>query len=207
MTEEPIAGSPDRDQPDSGLPKGRADAGQPGPARSRLAKASPANMLRSLLPLVVIVLGLAYFCTPTDVSPVTEVDPTGSIRYAASLTGSTLLVPELDDGWRPTSVDVTAPDVAPGPVTLTIGYVTPSDEFARYVVSTDPSSQLIDDLLAGADAVTPVSVGGQTWEAFTTSRGERLLLRTGDGLRLLVTGSAPEDELATLAGSLVPYRP
>ncbi len=166
-----------------------------------------ANMLRSLLPLVVIVLGLAYFCTPQDVDPVAEIDPTNSIRYAASLAEVALPVPVLGKTWRATSVDVVATeDGQPGPVTLTIGYVSPNSEFARYVVSTDPGSELIDDLLTDADVVGAQTLAGRDWEELRTTRDERLYLRTDGDLRLVVTGSVSEDELRTLAESLSPYR-
>ncbi|MGI8626236.1 MAG: DUF4245 domain-containing protein [Geodermatophilaceae bacterium] len=174
---------------------------------TRLGKLTWANMLRSLLPLVVIVLALAYFCSPQDQDPVVEIDPSNSISYAASLTEISLPVPELAESWRPTSVDVTGPtDGQRGPVTLTIGYVTPSVEFARYIVSTDPSSELIEDLLTDGQSAGEARLAGQTWEEFTTSRGEPLYLRNDGELRLVVTGSASQDELSTLAGSLTPYR-
>ncbi|MDQ4038500.1 MAG: DUF4245 domain-containing protein [Actinomycetota bacterium] len=175
-----------------------------GPA-ARLGKLTWANMLRSLLPLVVIVLALAYFCSPQDQDPVVEIDPSNSIRYAASLTEISLPVPELAETWRPTSVDVTGPTSGrSGLVTLTIGYVTPSVEFARYVVSTDPNSERMQDLLTDAESAGEVRLGGNTWEEFTTSRGEQLYLRIDGELRLVVTGSASRDELSTLAQSLRP---
>lgn len=181
----------------------RSTAGPP----ERLGKLTTANMLRSLLPLVVMVLALAYFCTPQDVDPVTEIDPSSSISYAASLTEGELLVPDLEENWRPTSVEVAGPaDGQPGPATLTIGYVTPSQEFARYVVSTDPSSELVADLLTDAETAGGASLDGRPWEEFITSRGEQLYLRSDDDLRIVVTGSASQDELRTLAESLIPYR-
>lgn len=171
-------------------------------------------MLRSLLPLVVVVLALAYFCTPQTVDPVTEVDPTSSIRYAASLSEVSLLVPELGDQWRPTSVEANVPeDGETGPVTLTIGYVSPTDEFARFVVSSDPATPVIGDLLVDAESVGPVTFNAAAdaldeavWEELRTSRGERFYLGSVGDLRLVVTGSASEDELRTLAESLRPYR-
>ncbi|MBA3294822.1 MAG: DUF4245 domain-containing protein [Geodermatophilaceae bacterium] len=177
-------------------------AGPPG----RLGKMTAANMLRSMLPLVVMVLGLAYFCSPQTQDPVTEIDPSNSIRYAASLTDVVLPVPDLAEAWRPTSVDVTPEGGQPGVVTLTIGYLTPSEEFARYAVSTDSASGLMTDLLTGATGVGALRLGGESWEEFSTGRGEALYLRNDGDLRLVVTGSASQDELRTLAESLTPYR-
>ncbi len=174
----------------------------------RLAKLTATNMLRSMLPLVVMVLALAYFCSPQNPDPVVEIDPSNSIRYAASLALIALPVPELADDWRSTSAEVDAAEGGQlGPVTLTIGYVTPEQNFARYVVSTDPTAELIEALLQDADPVGALTIAGQPWEEFTTDRDERLYLASFDGLRLVVTGSASQDELRTLAASLTPYRP
>lgn len=178
-----------------------------GPA-GRLGKLTTANMLRSMLPLVVMVLALAYFCSPHDVDPITEIDPADSISYAASLAEIPLPVPHLENTWRPTSVEVAGPeDGQPGPVTLTIGYLTPAEEFARYVVSTDPGSELLEDLLRDAETVGRLTIEGQAWTLMTTGRGEQLYLRTDGDLRLVVTGSAGQDELRTLTESLRPYGP
>lgn len=180
----------------------------PGAPSGRLARLTAANMLRSMLPLVVMVLALAYFCSPQVTDPVMEIDPSNSIRYAASLAVVALPVPELAETWRATSVEVDAPeDGQPGRVTLTIGYVTPEENFARYLVSTDPAGALIESLLRGADPVAALTIAGQAWEEFSASRNERLYLARSGDLRLLVTGSASQDELRALAASLTPYRP
>ena len=151
-------------------------------------------------------LALAYFCSPQDADPVIEIDPANSIRHAASLAEVPLPIPVLAQAWRPTSADVTAPrDGQPGPVTLTIGYVSPTEQFARFIVSTDPAAELIQDLLANAQTTGRVSLAGESWEELTTSRGERLFLRTDGELRIVVTGSASEEEMRTLAESLAPY--
>ncbi|MDQ3734084.1 MAG: DUF4245 domain-containing protein, partial [Actinomycetota bacterium] len=137
---------------------------------------------------------------------VAEIDPSNSIRHAAGLAEVPLPVPVLPETWRPTSADVTAPnDGQQGPVTLSIGYVSPSEEFARYIVSTDPAAEQITDLLGDADSTGTMRIAGASWEEFTTGRGEQLLLRTDDDLRIVITGSASQDELRTLAASLAPY--
>ena len=48
---------------------------------------------------------------------------------------------------------------------------------------------------------------GATWQQLATVRGETVLTRAEGTATLLVTGSASDDELATLAGSLEPYAP
>lgn len=176
-----------------------------GPSK-RLGKLTTANMLRSMLPLIVMVLALAYFCSPHDLDPVTEIDPSGTISFAASLSERPLLIPVLEQTWRPTSVNIADQSGdRPGPITLTIGYVTPTGEFARYVVSTDPASATIADLLTGAESVGVSSFAGQEWDQSTSTRGEPLYMRTDGDLRLLMTGSASREEFGELAGSLAAY--
>ncbi len=190
-------------------PSDMAEEPAAGPSK-RLGKLTTANMLRSLLPLLVMVLALAYFCSPHDLDPVTEIDPSGTISFAASLSERPLLIPVLAETWRPTSVNLAdqpadQPGDQPGPITLTIGYVTPTGEFARYVVSTDPASATIADLLAGAETVGVSSFAGREWDQSTSTRGEPLYTRTDGDLRLLMTGSASREEFRELAGSLAAY--
>lgn len=192
-----------------------ADAGGPAPAASpagdRMERFTPANMIRSLLPLLVVSLVIvgvtALRQNPED--PVREVDPTSAQRTVAERADYELLVPtDLPEGWRPTSVRTNAGSVQAGdPVTLEIGWLTPEEEYAGYVVSDDLAAAAVADVLQGATADGSEQVSGQTWERLDTLRGEMALTRTADGATLVVTGSAPEEELTTLAGSLEPYAP
>ncbi|MCZ2819199.1 DUF4245 domain-containing protein [Modestobacter sp. VKM Ac-2977] len=191
------------------------DAGGPAPAASpavdRMHRFTSANMIRSLLPLLVICLVIvgvtALRQNPAD--PVRDVDPASAQRAAAERADYELLVPtDLPDGWRSTSVRTNAGSVQAGdPVTLEIGWFTPSEEYAGYVVSDDPGAAALADVLEGATADGTEQVDGQTWERLDTQRGETALTRTADGATLVVSGSASEEELATLAGSLAPYAP
>ncbi|MCZ2825083.1 MULTISPECIES: DUF4245 domain-containing protein [unclassified Modestobacter] len=191
------------------------DAGGPAPAASpasdRMLRFTPANMIRSLLPLLVICLVIvgvtALRQNPED--PVRDVDPTSAQRAVAALAGYELLVPtDLPEGWRSTSVRTDAGSVQAGdPVTLEIGWFTPGEEYAGYVISDDPGADAVADVLDGAAADGTAQVDGQTWDRLETQRGETALTRVTDGATLVVTGSATEEELTTLAGSLEPYAP
>ena len=68
------------------------------------------------------------------------VDPSSTVQLAAARAGYQVLVPTgLDEGYLPTSARTDAGNAAEGdPVTLQIGYLTPSEEFAGFVVSDDP---------------------------------------------------------------------
>jgi hypothetical protein len=179
-------------------------------AMLRAAKLNAANMARSLLPLVIICLLLvawaAFRQTPDD--PVIEVDPSSSVRITAERADYQLLVPTgLPDGYRPTSARSDAGQVSDGqPVTLEIGYLTPEEEFAGFVISDDERAVPLRRVLDGAEEKGTASIGGRIWTRESTAEGETaLVLDTGDAT-VLVFGSAPDDELTQVAGSVAPYR-
>jgi hypothetical protein len=179
------------------------------PAVERLQRFTAANMIRSLLPLVLgclLVVGITAIRQNPD-DPVREVDPSTAERAVAQLAGYQLLVPRgLSDDWRPTSVRTNAGQASPGDrVSLQIGWLTPAEEFAQYVVSDDPAATALTDVLEHATQDGTEQVGGDTWQRLTTERGETALTRTDGTATLVVTGSASDDELQTLAGSLAPY--
>jgi hypothetical protein len=182
----------------------------PSPAIERANRLSAANMLRSLLPLVVIILavvGWQSFRQGPDENPVKPIDPSSTVQLAAARAGYAVAVPTgLPDGYRPTSARTDAGSAGAGdPVTLQIGYVTPSDQYAGFVVSDDPAADPLTAALKGAREQGTVDVGGQTWTRATTQRGETALSRTDAGVTVLVTGSASEAELETVAGAVRPY--
>jgi len=179
-------------------------------ADSRAAKFTPANMVRSLLPLTLIILVMVWVTAlrqnPED--PVRDVDPGPSIALAAERAAYPLLVPQgLPAEWRPTSVRTSAASGGAGdPVTLEIGWLTPAEEYAGFVISDAEGDDALDDVLDGATDDGTAEVGGVTWDRRTTERGETALTRTEGAATLLVTGSAPDEELETLAAAVAPYR-
>ena len=183
------------------------------PVPDRRSKQTFANMLRSLVPLVLIILAVVWwtaFRQSADVQPVKTVDPSTSVQLAANRAGYPLLVPtDLPRGYRPTSVRTDAGNAGEGdPVTLEIGYVTPKDQFAEFVVSDDPRADAVTGLLADATPAGSVQIGGDTWTRATRLHErdeETVLSRTGDGVTVVVSGSASEAELETVAGSVQPY--
>src|SRR3954465_4124366 len=119
-----------------------AEPPAPSPAVQRAARMNAANMVRSLLPLVLICLAIVWwtsFRQSADVQPVRTVDPTSTVDLAAARASYPMVVPQgLGRNYRPTSARTDAGHASEGdPVTLEIGYVTPSGEFAGFVVSDD----------------------------------------------------------------------
>jgi hypothetical protein len=183
---------------------------QSSPAIERANRMSAGNMLRSLLPLVVIclvVVGWTTFRQSGDAG-VRTVDPSSSVQVAAARASYPLLVPTgLPDEYRPTSARTDAGAADPGDaVTLEIGYLTPAEEFAGFVVSDDRRAAPVAAVLDGAEERGTLDVAGQQWTRSTTEKGETALSRDVDGAIVVVFGSAGDEELETVAAAVEPYR-
>lgn len=190
-------------------PPGAAETPAPSPAMLRANRMSAANMLRSLLPLVVICLVIVGWTTLRQQSDegVREVDPASTVQLAAARAGYPVPVPTgLDADYRTTSARTDAGDAGQGdPVTLEIGYLTPSEEYAGFVVSDDRRSAPLAHVLDGAEERDTVELAGRTWTRSTTERDETALVLEEDGVTIAVTGSASDEELETVAASVRPY--
>jgi cytoskeletal protein RodZ len=198
--------------PPSQRPPGAKDAPEPAPnpAVQRAARMNAANMVRSLLPLVLICLAIVWwtnFRQSADVQPVRTIDPSSTVDLAAARASYPLVVPQgLAENYRPTSARTDAGKASEGdPVTLEIGYVTPSEEFAGFVVSDDRRADPVAAVLDGADEQGSVDVGGRSWTRATTQKGETVLAREDGGVIVAVSGSASEKELETVAAAVAPY--
>jgi hypothetical protein len=180
------------------------------PAVQRAARMNAANMARSLLPLVLLCLVIVWwtsFRQNSDVQPVREIDPSTTVDLAAARASYPIVFPQgLDDGYRPTSARTDAGAAEPGdPVTVEIGYLTPSEEFAGFVVSDDPRAEPLAKVLDGAEEQGSVDVGGRSWTRSMATNGETVLSLEEDGAIVAVSGSAPEGELETVAAAVAPY--
>jgi hypothetical protein len=169
-----------------------------------------ANMVRSLLPLVLICLVIVWwtsFRQGPDVNPVREIDPSPTVDLAAARASYPIVFPQgLDDGYRPTSARTDAGGAAEGdPVTLEIGYVTPSEEFAGFVVSDDRRADPLAKVLDGAAEQGSVDVSGRSWTRSTAENGETVLSLEDGAAIVAVSGSASEEELETVAAAVAPY--
>jgi Protein of unknown function (DUF4245) len=197
--------------PEDGAAEDAASAPSPvvNPAVERANRLNAANILRSMLPLVLICLAIVWWTNLRQSSDVgvRTVDPTSTVQLAAARAGYQLLLPTgLDEDYLVTSARTDAGNTEEGdPVTLEIGYLTPAEEYAGFVVSDDPRADALATVLDGAAEQGTVDVGGQTWTRLTTEREETALSRETDGVTVLVTGSASDEELETVAAAVEPY--
>jgi hypothetical protein len=182
---------------------------QSSPAIERANRLSAGNMLRSLLPLVVICLLIVGWTTlrQNGDTGVRTVDPSTTVQLAAARASYPLLVPTgLATDYRPTYARTDAGAAGEGDaVTLEIGYLTPDEEFAGFVVSDDRRATPLAAVLDGAEERGTLDVAGAQWTRSTTAKGETALSRENDGATVVVFGSAGDDELASVAASVAQY--
>jgi hypothetical protein len=199
------------DRPESPVAAGTAEqppAGATSPAVERANRMSAANMVRSLVPLVVICLLLVAWQAfrASNEETVRTVDPTPTVRLAAERAGYELQAPaDLPEEYRATSARTDAGFAEDGaPVTLELGYLTPSGEFAGFTVSDDAQAAPVRTALEGSTEEGTVDVDGEPWTRLTTERGETALTREDGEVVLVVTGSARDDELREVAAAVRP---
>jgi hypothetical protein len=160
------------------------------------------DMVRSLALVLIPVLIVWFFARPPSVteSEIRTVDPSPELAYLSEQVPRAPVPVALSDEWRPTSSTL---DQAP--LRLRVGYVTPGDRYAEYAASTGPVADYVEQLTGSAPYVGEVRAGGQTWRQHRDSDGSLSLVRTEDGLTVVLgstRASATLDELRELAESL-----
>jgi cytoskeletal protein RodZ len=198
--------------PTSSRPPGPGDdvpAAGVDPALQRANRLNAANMIRSIVPLVLISVALVWWQSVQQSvdERVQTVDPSSTVQLAAARAGYPLLLPTgLGEDYLVTSARTDAGNAGEGdPVTVEIGYLTPSKEYAGFVVSDDPGADALSAVLTGAEEQGTVDVAGETWTRSTTERDETALSRESGGVTVVVSGSAPDDELEEVAAAVRPY--
>lgn len=143
---------------------------------------------------------------PTHTDPVQTVTYDAQVRGAARLAGHPVPGPAgLPPQWRATSARV---DGGGGvPMTLHVGFVTPSEQYAGVEVTDGGSYEFLRKLLGKRGARTvdgSTEVAGVTWQLRHDGKEQLAFTRTDGDLTIVVTGSAPRSELEALAAALRP---
>ena len=164
---------------------------------------TPAYLLRALLPLLVLVVLLVVFTWPraphSDGIHVIDTGP--AISAARGQLGFPIVVPVgLSDRWRPTSTQLQPAGPASG-ASFRIGYVTPAGQYAELLEGDDAPDAVAAQYGPLAAAGT-VSIDGTSWDRYRTGDGHSLLRLTTSKRTTIVSGTAQQDELTQLAGSL-----
>ncbi|MEO6703277.1 MAG: DUF4245 domain-containing protein [Jatrophihabitantaceae bacterium] len=172
-------------------------------AAQRQQLRTPANLWRALIPLLVLVAVLVWLTWPSapHSDGVHVVDTQAPIANARKAAGFAVLVPAgLSDRWRPTSTHFEPAGPANG-ASFRIGYVTPAGQFAEFAEG-DDAPDAVAALYGPLSADGTVTVAGQSWSRYRTGDGHPLLRHTTGKVTVIVSGTAGQDELVELAGSL-----
>jgi len=183
------------------------DHGPPAPALAGRASSrgnpSLGDIVRSmvlLLALVAVIVAYQRFYTDEDVEFRAPVDVESALTQARDAAPYDVVGPAaLPAGWQATSVRYTpAPDAR-----WHVGYLTPSQEYAGLEQSDGSVAELLEEVAPGAEPIGAVDVTGETWRTLVDEeRGDTTLVRSTADSVIAVTGSASQDELEQLAGSL-----
>ena len=132
-----------------------------------------------------------------------SVDASEQLERAARSAAFAVREPELPEDWRPNSASTTAVGSgATASVVVRVGYVTSGGAFLQLSQSGGDAGEVVAKE-TGQDeppaATGTVEVDGVTWATYPGRRDEAAWVADLDGVVVLVTGSAQEDEFRRLA--------
>lgn len=170
-----------------------------------------ANYLVVLLVFAGLSLVIVLFASWGEEERVEEVDYEADVDVFTTVAPFPVLAPEnLPDDWVATSSRLTLSGTSAGeeltdPVAWDVGFVTSSEEYASLRIGDDDPEGFIREMTNDGDPDGDQQVTGETWDRYESPDGDRRsLVRATEGATLVVTGTAPYDELAILAESLEP---
>lgn len=212
----------------------RAGRPQPPPVTRRIPEAGPQAMHKPgrgdasvrdliwacliLVPVALLIFSVGGSCSFSPGSPAEDAASAPTVdapaRIAEYARGSTFPLRLPDVPFRANSTD--RGPVEGGGTAVRIGFVTPDADFLS-LVQTDGSVEGVlatESGSAGRGDGPPtmrgtVQAGGLTWEVYGAEGGEPFRIATLPGrpeVRVLVTGSASEDQFRTLAEALTTAR-
>jgi uncharacterized protein YjeT (DUF2065 family) len=163
-------------------------------------------MLRSF-GLMVVVVGVTLLFVPSLLHPSSKdrfppFDYSDILEGFHQVSGVAPLTPTgLPSTWRATAGTLTG---ARTDEHLHIGFAAPGQSYAGLDEAVGASASVIRSVLgpAGATGNGSVQVDGARWQRRTSSRGELALVHRDGRLTLVVTGSASQPSLESLAASL-----
>ena len=155
------------------------------------------SMIVSMGVIVGILVVMALVVQGRSGENIPSVDYTLDAAALADEADFTVLAPEdLPDGWVGTSTNLSTGD----PLSWTVGFATPDDRHADYVIG--DADTLVDSTLDSPEPDGTTSVAGTEWERYRHDDGRHALVAEEGGATLIVSGGSGYGELETLAGSL-----
>ncbi|WEV78016.1 DUF4245 domain-containing protein [Janibacter cremeus] len=184
-----------------------AQQGVPARGASHYAKGTAANMVRSMVVIVVITFALYLISGRTNGTATDTVDVVGTAQHHAQQSGHPFAHPkDLPAGWAPSSVRYASSE---GAMTWQAGYTTPDDEYVSVKQAADPAEEWVGVQTHGGAATGELTTDdGREWtKRATDGGGQRSLVlqpQEWDGLTTVVTGSGSWSQLEEFAERLVP---
>ncbi|HET7529501.1 MAG TPA: DUF4245 domain-containing protein [Mycobacteriales bacterium] len=187
-----------------------SDAPVDGAAADVVRRAGPvktfSDMARSLgLMAVVIAVLLLIGPARTLVFPgsarMQPVDYSDEVAAFDRIAGSVLAPSGLPKGWRANAATFERSKLG---TRLHVGFATPGSGYAGLDETDGEPSSLLRKVLGARGATTSgtTRIDGRSWQLRRSDRGEQAFTLMSGGLTVVVTGSASDAQLRTLAGSL-----
>jgi len=168
------------------------------------------NMLRSMLVIGLFVLALVAIVPRITQVQRPAVDAAGKASQVAAQTTWPVQLPKgLGDGWVPT-VATFAPGTEKVP-TFTTVWTTPSGADIALKQAVEVTDGWVSRSVADGERTGTVQVSGRAFERFVARDGGQLAYvarGTGaNGLTLVASGTAKDDELKAFVAALAPVAP
>jgi Protein of unknown function (DUF4245) len=165
------------------------------------------HMIAAVGVLVFIVLVLGFLSGGVGFSPGPVADPSAvrvvdapeQLRGLAGSVPFAVRAPATPAGWRSNSVGT---DVVGDRKAVRVGYLTPSAGYLQLQQS-DATEEALLTALGGRPAQGAQDVAGTRWVVYGTRPAEPVWIADVKGVRLVLTGSATDDEFRTLATAVL----
>ena len=162
---------------------------------------SMGDIARSVAVLGAIILALfalGRLLTVTPDEPIRPVDYRSAVESSRTVAEFDLLAPtSLPEGWRATSVRFEQGE-------WHLGVVTADDDYVGLEqVEADPH-RAVERFAKGSRSDGDTVVGGETWSLHTGPRDDLTYVRRDADVTIVVTGTAPRQEMERYISSLSP---
>jgi hypothetical protein len=157
------------------------------------------SMAVLLIPVFLFLVGYRVFFAGDAPIPVDAAQIYATAQHDAHFP---VLVPQnLPAQWTAIAAKFDPPV---GAAVLRVSYVTPDKAGLQLVESDRPIDALLpDELGTGAQPGNLTDIAGRQWRVYPVTKGDgRALVLAGDGYTTVITGTATDNDMRTLAATL-----